>query len=210
MAGGAPARHAALKEAPARFLDLLAQEHPGGDATAPRDLDLAALQAALGPARALISYHLDDEHWRACVVRDQRVEAFSGAIGPLHTRLQQLQFQLGAMKHPSAAGQRHAGQLLARVHKLLADLQAQLVDPLRPALLGAEQLVIVPHRGLHALPWAALRGHEPGDPLEGKAGPRAQSLIDEFEIVVAPSATTWLHCRPPVQGPADTAGRLRW
>ncbi|HSI55907.1 MAG TPA: CHAT domain-containing protein, partial [Ideonella sp.] len=145
-------------------------------------LDVAALQAALGPSRALLAYHLDGEVWRACVVRHDGPQRVEGRLPALNERLLQLRLQLAAMRRPGAAGQRHAPQLLQRARHLLRRFDDDLLAPLRAALGGVRQLVIVPHRGLHALPWAALvdeSGH---------------SLLERRELVVAPSATTWLHC----------------
>jgi CHAT domain-containing protein len=67
----------------------------------------------------------------------------------------------------------------------LRRLRGQLVTPLeKPGLLrDKHRLLIVPHRELHYLPFAALL--EPG--------PSRQFLVQRYEIATIPSAAVWLH-----------------
>jgi CHAT domain-containing protein len=80
---------------------------------------------------------------------------------------------------------------------------AMLIAPLR-ASIRYSNLVIVPHRELHYVPFAALRD-----------GKRNRYLVEDYTIVYAPSATAWRYLRrdaPPVSGRAlvlgDPAGSL--
>ena len=80
---------------------------------------------------------------------------------------------------------------------------AMLIAPLR-AKIRHPRLVIVPHRELHYVPFAALHDAE-----------RGCHLIEEYTIVYAPSATVWRFLRrdkPPVSGHAlvlgDPAGSM--
>ncbi len=80
---------------------------------------------------------------------------------------------------------------------------AMLIAPLR-AMIRHQRLVIVPHRELHYVPFAALHDAE-----------RNCYLIEDATIVYAPSATAWRFLRrdePPVSGRAlvlgDPAGSM--
>lgn len=80
---------------------------------------------------------------------------------------------------------------------------AMLIAPLR-AMIRHQRLVIVPHRELHYVPFAALHDAE-----------RNCYLIEDSTIVYAPSATAWRFLRrpePPVSGRAlvlgDPAGSM--
>jgi CHAT domain-containing protein len=78
-----------------------------------------------------------------------------------------------------------------------------LIAPLR-AKIRHQRLVIVPHRELHYVPFAALHDAE-----------RGRYLIEDYTIVYAPSATAWRFLRrhePPVSSRAlvlgDPAGSM--
>jgi len=80
---------------------------------------------------------------------------------------------------------------------------AMLIAPLR-AKIRHQRLVIVPHRELHYVPFAALHDAE-----------RNRYLIEDYTIVYAPSATAWRFLRrpkPPVSSRAlvlgDPAGSI--
>lgn len=80
---------------------------------------------------------------------------------------------------------------------------AMLIAPLR-AKIRHQRLVIVPHRELHYVPFAALHDAK-----------RNRYLIEDFTIVYAPSATAWRFLRrpkPPVSSRAlvlgDPAGSM--
>jgi CHAT domain-containing protein len=85
---------------------------------------------------------------------------------------------------------------------------AMLIGPLR-AKIRHPRLVIVPHRELHYIPFAALHDEE-----------RGCYLVEDYTIVYAPSATVWRFLRrdePPVSGralvlgdPAGSMGTLKY
>ncbi|HEX7809681.1 MAG TPA: CHAT domain-containing protein, partial [Thermoanaerobaculia bacterium] len=87
------------------------------------------------------------------------------------------------------------------------DAYAMLIAPLLPQIRH-ERLVIVPHRELHYVPFAALHDEE-----------RNRYLIEDYTIVYAPSATAWQRLRrkePPVShramvlgDPAGSMGSLK-
>ena len=66
--------------------------------------------------------------------------------------------------------------------ELAATLGEALILPAIQQLTGIEELIIVPHRTLHYLPFSALEVS--GEPL-----------IDQFQITHAPSASAWLLAR---------------
>jgi hypothetical protein len=67
-----------------------------------------------------------------------------------------------------------------RAEAALAELHDRLLAPLLPGITGA-RLVIVPHGELHAVPFAAL----------GRGG---RALLDDREVVTAPSTAAYLRC----------------
>jgi CHAT domain-containing protein len=68
------------------------------------------------------------------------------------------------------------------VDQILSDLYNQLFVPLAPRLkaLGVQRLLLIPHRGLHVLPLHALFT---------VTGGRRRYVLDDFEVVYAPSST---------------------
>ncbi len=73
-----------------------------------------------------------------------------------------------------------------RLHKpwLLEQLYRHLVGPVAGLVTGKRRLLIVPHGALHFVPFPALsRGEQDGVP---------HALMDDFEIITAPSATVLL------------------
>jgi len=207
LAGGGPGGHAAaalqqrLKAAETEWMQRerraaaaqLPQFELGERSLAARAADppaeLDAVITRLGPDRRLLVYHLDGECWRACIVGPGGCVRRDGRVPGLARRLGSLRLQLDAMRGLSCAGDRHAAQRLDRVTGLLRELHQDLIGPLADQLRGAGQLVIVPHRTLHALPFAAL-----GD----AAGP----LLDRHELLLAHSVSAWLHAeRRPAAAP---------
>ena len=78
---------------------------------------------------------------------------------------------------------------LAVMDRTLPLLYERLISPLLPVLqrAGVKDLQIIPHRGLHLIPWAALYRKD-------KAGQR-HFLVDDYEISLAPSTTILEICR---------------
>lgn len=168
----------------------------GEAGTAQRDAAVpttAEVHRLLGDSRALVSFHLDGEAWRACVLWRGACMKFHGQLPGLAARLASLQLQMDAMRGSAAGQQRHAAQRLERVNRLLAGLHDELVAPWRSAVTGATQLVLLPHRSLHAVPFAALAtiGEAP--------------LGTVFELVQAPGLDAWARCMRREAQPAGKA-----
>ncbi|WP_374676150.1 CHAT domain-containing protein [Ideonella sp.] len=155
-----------------------------------------ALPARLGEGRGLVAYHLDGDTWRAAVVVDGRCHRHHGQVPGLAARLASLRLQLDGMRGVPSRGDRHAVQRLQRVQALLRGLHDDLFAPLRAPLGRLRELVIVPHRALHGLPFAALH--------DGQA-----FLVDRVDVVMAPSVQAWqvAQARPAaLDGPVGVFG----
>lgn len=192
----APLRHRiALVEAELREQrrgEALTAPRLGASAVHAATVPLPALRAELGPHRVLVEYHLLDGHQaQACIIgpRGLRTVALDATL--LDSLLGLLREQLAALAWPGALGSAHSAQRLARCQAVLHRLHGLLVAPWADELAGCTQCVIVPHRTLHSLPWAAL--------FDGE-----RHWVQQMELVVAPSATAWWHCarRAPTAGAA--------
>lgn len=141
--------------------------------------DIPLLQQALGPGRALLAYHLRGDSMLAVVVTDEGVARHSWAVPGLAGQISALRFQLDALRHGGALVQRHGAVLLERVRRRLQALHAVLWAPLQPLLGGRRRCVLLPHRELHYLPFAALHDGQ-------------RWLVQDHELSLAPSAAVWL------------------
>jgi CHAT domain-containing protein/tetratricopeptide (TPR) repeat protein len=190
IAAGETARAAALQQrAAALEAEALAAHRraqsaraaPQTPARAAAAFSLAALQARLGAQEALVEYAwLADERLIAVVVRrDHIAHALLDARG-LDERITQLRFQIDSLRFGGAVlrSAAHAAQIEARARAHLRALHAQVWAPLVPALEGATQVIVVPHRALHYLPFCALD--------DGR-----QVLIERHAVTLAPSAALW-------------------
>jgi tetratricopeptide (TPR) repeat protein len=157
---------------------------PTGSAVAPTGPPptLRTLQAELGDGQAWVQYHLlspaQGERWIAAVVTRERVSWCRGSAAGLAQRLESLRFQLDAMRGDPEALRVHAAQLAGRTRRHLQALHEQFWAPLRAALGERERVIVVPHGGLHHVPFAALH--------DG-----AQWLVERHELSLAPGAQVW-------------------
>jgi CHAT domain-containing protein len=114
------------------------------------------LQQALPADMALLLWHRQDATLVACVVTRDAVAHLVLPAADLDTRLQGLRFQIDALRHGGPALRRHGARLATRVQDHAQALYRQLWAPLLPLLDGRRRIVVVPHRELHYLPFAAL------------------------------------------------------
>lgn len=144
--------------------------------------DIPRLQAALGQDTALVSYVALAGAMVALVVTDAAVQAVPLPMPEHHVNalVAQLRFQTDALRHGAARMATHMPQLARRAQHYLRQLHTALMEPMLQHI-GARRLVILPHRALHYVPFAAL--------FDGE-----RHLIDSHEVCVAPSAGVWLHC----------------
>lgn len=155
-------------------------------------LVVATLQAELAPDEALVAYGATASALVAVVVRSDRlvrVPIAGAERGDIVQRIEQLRFQIDALRFGARALAVHARQMRERARVHLQALHARLWAPLAPALEGVRHAVVLPHGALHYVPFAALH--------DGEA-----ALLDRLVLSAAPSAALWLRQRrAPVRPP---------
>jgi CHAT domain-containing protein/tetratricopeptide (TPR) repeat protein len=137
------------------------------------------LQQALGAGDALVAYARLGGALAAVVVRPERITHLQMDAGDVARRVEQLRFQVNALRFGAPALAGHAAQMLERSRAHLQALHRALWAPLEPLLEGVGHAVVVPHGVLHYVPFAALH--------DGR-----QALIDRLALSMAPSAALWL------------------
>jgi len=152
-----------------------------------------AVQEALTSDETLVEYFFADDELITFVLTadDIRVHRRAVTRDYLQEVLRRMSFQLN---HPHLythyddamvrAAERSANQVLEELAQLL-------IEPVR-AHLTTQRLVIVPHGDLNGVPFHAL-------------GPAGSPLLLEHEVVQAPSASIYLHCKQDRGPRAKTA-----
>src|SRR6185295_9686979 len=167
-----------IHERESRVLELTRQlHHRRESAAAPlHSFDVQQLQQKLGENDALIEYTaLGDELLAFVVLRDRiHVVRNLASIEKLGERLAALRFQIDSLRFGARSVRRHLESLTQKINIHLQQLHAQLICPLEQ-ILEQRKLIIVPHGGLHYLPFHALHN---GD----------EYLIERCEVSLAPSA----------------------
>lgn len=150
-------------------------------------LNLEHLCTQLGAQVALVEYVYLDSELLAFVVGADGVEVVRGLanLSQVGAALNQLSFQIGALRHGARLNPAALAQLTERTQHHLRVLYRLLMAPLEP-LLGDRQLVVVPHRELYYIPFHALH--------DGSS-----YLIERREVSYAPSARVYQSVadRPP-------------
>jgi len=121
-------------------------------------LDLIEAQAArLSRHQAVLQWHRSGDRVVACVVDARGVRHRAWSVPELDDRLRGLRFQIDVFRHGSQRLAAHDALLKARVQHQAQALHDALWAPLAPWLDDTiEELVVVPHRELHYVPFAAL------------------------------------------------------
>jgi tetratricopeptide (TPR) repeat protein len=159
----------AEREAQAAAARLRRELHFGGEATAPEPVDLEALERALAPGDGYLAFEPHGDELLALVVSARGADLVSlGVRAALDARGVAWLDRLAAGADDSA---------------LAAALYDALLRPLAPLLDGSTRLVIAPDASRACLPFAALLRREPGG---------GQRLLERWETVLVPSASTWL------------------
>jgi CHAT domain-containing protein len=86
--------------------------------------------------------------------------------------------------------------MLSNVNRVLEELYAALIGRVADDLLDARRLIIVPHGGLHSLPFHAL------------IDPSGTPLVERVELAYAPSATVLGACYERPSVPEQPGNRL--
>jgi len=139
----------------------------------------ARVQRELAEGEALVAYAGLGSTLVVVVVRRERTTHLRLEAGDVARRVEQLRFQIDALRFGAAALAAHAAQMQARARAHLQALHAALWAPLAPLLEGVQHAVVVPHGVLHYVPFAALH--------DGR-----RALVDELALSLAPSAALWL------------------
>lgn len=165
-------------------LDKIAQDDPASvrlrRGAAP---GLGEVQSALTEDETLVEYFLGDEELTTFVVDADGLHVQRRTLlrPVLRDVLRRASFQLdrpNLVVHPVPG---LAKAMLPSAHAVLEELHRLLIEPIAP-LLTRKRIVIVPHGELNGLPFHAL-------------GIGGRPLILEHEVIQAPSASIFIHCR---------------
>src|SRR5688572_6757966 len=170
-----------LLERERKLLEITRQlQHRGasGDKTRQEEdhFSIAQLQTALGNERALVEYTTIDDEVIAFVVTNERVEVVRdlGKESEIVAEIERCRFQIDTLRYGSTQVRNHLPALAERTRRHLRSLYDRLLRTIEPRM-GERELVIVPHRALHYLPFQALHDGE-------------SYLIERREVSFAPSA----------------------
>jgi len=148
---------------------------------------ITQLQAALDAQRALVEYTTVDDKLIALVITNQSVNVVEdlGSESEVVAEIERCRFQIDTLRYGSTRVRDHLPALAARTQKHLRSLYDRVLRRIEPEI-GERQLVIVPHRALHYLPFQALHDGE-------------SYLIERREVTFAPSAVVLQEClnQPP-------------
>lgn len=167
-----------------RVLEVTRQLHHRREsaASASQTFDVQQLQQQLGENDALVEYTSLGDELLAFIVLHDRIHVVRNlaSLEKLGERLSALRFQIDSLRFGARSVRRHLASLTQKINVHLQQLYAQLMRPLEQ-ILEQRKLIIVPHGGLHYLPFHALHN---GD----------QYLIERCEVSLAPSAAIFQQC----------------
>lgn len=117
----------------------------------------AATQAALGADQAMVVYFTIKEELVAFVVTRDHLHVVRqlASCEQINTAMQQVRFQVSALRFGSGLGSTFNTSLTRRIKAHLQTLYDLLLRPLEP-YIGDKHLVIVPHAALYYVPFHAL------------------------------------------------------
>ncbi len=183
-AGAMAALYQTAHQREAEILEITRQLQQGGytEAAHIEPVEISQLQQFLGAETALVEYYSLDGQLLAFVVTDEGIEVMQllGGDDQIVTLVEQLHFQMGALRYSPERLRVHLTQLTQRVGHYLSALYDLLLRPLED-LLGQRRLVVVPHQALHYIPFHALH--------DG-----AGYVIERREVCYVPSAAVLRHC----------------
>jgi CHAT domain-containing protein len=157
--------------------------------------DVASLRERLEPDEAVVEYFVakDALYVFALTKDDVHVVRRDATRAELTKLLDRFGFHLARGEHARSPND---DLVLRATRANLEALSELLIAPIADAVAGARRLVVVPHDGLHQLPFHALPWKDGW-------------LCDAHEIVYAPSAAVYGYCRdarPTATGPAAVFG----
>jgi CHAT domain-containing protein/Tfp pilus assembly protein PilF len=152
----------------------------------PQPLTVVEAQKLLPPDTALLAYYVMKDETVLWAATAAKVKVYR-----LKVTAARLQADIAIFRKPMERAA--SGSLMVRPEEKVKahSLYQQLIAPARADLKGIKRLVIVPHRALFYLPFAALEVGEKGKEAEGggRKGNGKRYLIEDYGIVVVPSAT---------------------
>lgn len=177
------------------LLELRRQLQQRSDTALPQvePIAIAQLQADLGEHTALVEYFSIDHELLAFIVTGERIEVVRGLAreDQVAAAIQQLQFQMGALRYGKDRVRPYLEQLTQRAHHHLQQLYEGLLRVIEPRI-GQRRLLVVPHRSLHYVPFHAL--------YDG-----AHYVIERREVCYVPSAGVLRLCLDRPQRPRRSA-----
>jgi CHAT domain-containing protein/tetratricopeptide (TPR) repeat protein len=178
------ALRAEVRELEGKMLEIMRQlqQRAGGGLTSEEQLDVSALQRAIGTDTAIVEYFAIDGELLAFIVTAESVEVVQalGRESDIAAVVDRLRFQTNSLRFNTETLQEHMGELTSRTQRHLKVLYDALLRPLEDRI-GERRLVVVPFRSLHCIPFQAL--------YDGTT-----YLIEQREVCYAPSASVLLHC----------------
>lgn len=173
-----------LRERENKVLEITRQLHHRRETASSQtqSFDVHQLQQQLSENDAVVEYTaLGDELLAFIVLRNKvQVARNVASVAEIGQRLKALRFQIDALRFGARSIRLHLSALTEKIKLHLRLLHEQLIRPLQ-LTLEERRLIIVPHGGLHYLPFHAL--HD-GD----------KYLIEDREISYAPSAAIFQQC----------------
>lgn len=132
---------------------------------------LADVQNKLDNQTALIEYWVSDESLIIWVITKHKIEAEVVSV----TRKELL-------RQVSAARRGISLQLEELTQQTLETLEKYLIQPIQSKIQSAKNIVIVPHRSLHFLPFQALQNQN------------GKFFIEQYVVSYAPSSSVYNYC----------------
>ncbi len=143
----------------------------------------ADVQAKLPQNTALVEYFVARGQLSAFVITKNNVQAYTSikALSDILSLLENLAFQFSKFQYGPMYYQRHRVAFLKATNDILTQLGQHLFGPFLDTISGFENLIIIPHGPLHALPFQAVRVDN-------------QYLIQKYAISYAPSSAVLKFC----------------
>jgi tetratricopeptide (TPR) repeat protein len=140
-------------------------------------LDVETLRNKLGVSGALVEYGVLDDELFACVVTSDgvRVHRQMARWSEVLEAVRAARFQIDTLRHGAAPVLHHMASLTQRVQARMVRLHELVWAPLASALLGCDQVLVVPHAQLGLVPFAALHNGE-------------RFLAQQYQLAIVPSA----------------------
>jgi tetratricopeptide (TPR) repeat protein len=141
------------------------------------------VQINLPHETALVEYFVARGQITAFVITQNSIRVYPAisALADVLSLMENLAFQFSKFQYGPMYYQRHRAAFLKNTQDILGQLGQRLLAPFIDTLSGFENLIVIPHGPLHALPFQAVRVNN-------------QYLIEKYAISYAPSAAVLKFC----------------